>query len=108
RQAPARRQRSARTKKNRTRDFARGGNTMANDGIGARVLRKEDKRFITARGRYTDDIHLWDMTYAAFVLSPHAHARIKSIDTKDAAAMPGVQMILTGADLAADKIGDLI
>jgi carbon-monoxide dehydrogenase large subunit len=81
---------------------------MANDGIGARVLRKEDKRFITGRGRYVDDVHLWDMTYASFVRSPHAHATIKSINTKDAMAMPGVRAILTGADLAADKIGDLI
>src|SRR5262249_44493414 len=81
---------------------------MANDGIGARVLRTEDKRFITGKGRYTDDIHLWGMTYAAFVRSPHAHATINAIDTKDALAMPGVQAILTGADLSADKIGDLI
>jgi carbon-monoxide dehydrogenase large subunit len=81
---------------------------MANDGIGARVLRTEDKRFITGRGRYTDDINLWNMTYAAFVRSPHAHATINAINTTDAAAMPGVRAILTGADLAADKIGDLI
>ncbi|MEO8668643.1 MAG: xanthine dehydrogenase family protein molybdopterin-binding subunit, partial [Bauldia sp.] len=81
---------------------------MANDGIGARVLRTEDRRFITGKGRYTDDIRLWDMTYAAFVRSPHAHATINSIDTKDAMAMPGVQAIYTGADIAADKVGDLI
>ena len=53
---------------------------MANDGIGARVLRKEDKRFITGKGRYTDDIAMTGMTHAVFVRSPHAHATIKSID----------------------------
>jgi carbon-monoxide dehydrogenase large subunit len=81
---------------------------MANDGIGARVLRTEDRRFITGQGRYTDDIHLWDMTYAAFVRSPHAHATINGVNTKDAEAMPGVRAVLTGADIAADKVGDLI
>ena len=55
---------------------------MANDGIGASVLRKEDKRFITGKGRYTDDIAMNGMTHAAFVRSPHAHARIKSIDVE--------------------------
>ena len=48
---------------------------MGVEGIGARVLRKEDKRFITGKGRYVDDIRLHGMTYAAFVRSPHAHAR---------------------------------
>src|SRR5579871_3367017 len=81
---------------------------MANDGIGDRVLRKEDKRFITGRGRYTDDINMNGVQHAAFVRSPHAHARIKSIDTAEAKAAPGVVGVLTGADLAADKIGGLI
>ena len=81
---------------------------MGVEGIGARVLRKEDKRYITGRGRYTDDIGLKDMTYAAFVRSPHAHARIVSIDASEALAAPGVVGVLTGADLAADKIGGLI
>jgi len=81
---------------------------MGVEGIGARVLRKEDKRYITGRGRYTDDIGLKDMTYAAFVRSPHAHARIISIDASEALAAPGVVGVLTGADLAADKIGGLI
>jgi carbon-monoxide dehydrogenase large subunit len=47
---------------------------MGVEGIGARVLRKEDKRFITGKGRYVDDIRLHGMTYAAFVRSPHPHA----------------------------------
>ena len=81
---------------------------MANDGIGARVLRKEDKRFITGKGRYTDDIALSGTTHAQFVRSPHAHARIKSIDIGEAAASPGVVAVLTGADLADDRIGGLI
>ena len=54
---------------------------MGIEGIGARVVRKEDKRFITGKGRYVDDIRLHGMTYAAFVRSPHAHAKVKGIDT---------------------------
>jgi carbon-monoxide dehydrogenase large subunit len=81
---------------------------MGVEGIGARVLRKEDKRYITGRGRYTDDIGLAHMTHAVFVRSPHAHAKIVSIDTSEALAAPGVVGVLTGADLAADKIGGLI
>lgn len=81
---------------------------MGMEGIGAPVKRKEDRRFITGRGRYTDDIALKDMTYAWFVRSPHAHARIRSIDTSAAKAAPGVVGVLTGADLAGDKIGGLI
>ena len=81
---------------------------MGVEGIGARVLRKEDKRYITGRGRYTDDIGLKDTTYAAFVRSPHAHAKIVSIDASEALAAPGVVGVLTGADLAEDKIGGLI
>ena len=49
---------------------------MGVEGIGARVPRKEDKRFITGRGRYTDDMSVPGMCYAAFVRSPHAHAKI--------------------------------
>jgi carbon-monoxide dehydrogenase large subunit len=81
---------------------------MGVEGIGARVVRKEDKRFITGRGRYTDDIGLKDLTHAVFVRSPHAHAKIVSIDASEAKAMPGVVDVLTGADLAGDKIGGLI
>ena len=81
---------------------------MSAEGIGARVLRKEDKRFITGRGRYTDDIALKDMTHAAFVRSPHAHAKIVSINGSAALAAPGVVAVLTGRDLADDQIGGLI
>ena len=77
-------------------------------GIGASVKRKEDKRFITGKGRYTDDINLKNQSYAYFVRSPHAHATIKSINTKKAAAMPGVLGVFTSNDVAEDKIGGLI
>jgi carbon-monoxide dehydrogenase large subunit len=80
---------------------------MANDGIGARVLRKEDRRFIIGRGRYTDDIKVSGVHHAVFVRSPHAHARIKSIDVSEAQAAPGVLGVLTGADIAADKVGGI-
>ena len=81
---------------------------MSATGIGAAVRRKEDHRFITGKGHYTDDISRPGQTYAYFVRSPHAHATIKSIDTKTASGMPGVVAVLTGAELAADKIGNLI
>lgn len=81
---------------------------MGVDGIGARVVRKEDKRFITGKGRYTDDMTLPRMTRAVFVRSPHAHAKVTSIDTTAAAAMPGVEAVLTGAELVGDAIGNLI
>ncbi|HLF21069.1 MAG TPA: xanthine dehydrogenase family protein molybdopterin-binding subunit [Aestuariivirga sp.] len=81
---------------------------MTETGIGARVKRKEDQRFITGKGRYTDDINLKGQTYAYFVRSPHAHATIKSINTAKAAKMPGVVGIFTAKDVAEDKIGGLI
>ena len=64
---------------------------MGVEGVGASVVRKEDKRFITGKGRYVDDIKLVGMSHAQFVRSPHAHAKVKSIDTSAAAKMPGVQ-----------------
>jgi aerobic carbon-monoxide dehydrogenase large subunit len=78
------------------------------DGIGARVKRKEDKRFITGKGKYTDDIRMENQAYAAFVRSPHAHARVKGIDASEAEAMEGVIAVLTGAQLTGDGIGNLI
>jgi aerobic carbon-monoxide dehydrogenase large subunit len=81
---------------------------MSATGIGAAVRRKEDQRFITGKGHYTDDISRPGQSFAYFVRSPHAHATIKSIDAKAAAKMPGVLAVLTGVELAADKIGNLI
>jgi carbon-monoxide dehydrogenase large subunit len=78
------------------------------EGIGARLVRKEDKRFITGKGKYTDDVRLHGMTYASFVRSPHAHAKIKSIDVAAAKAMPGVVDVLTGQQIVDDKVGNLI
>ncbi|HEV3183950.1 MAG TPA: hypothetical protein VGZ49_03670, partial [Xanthobacteraceae bacterium] len=63
---------------------------MSATGIGASVRRKEDQRFITGKGHYTDDISRPGQTHAYFVRSPHAHAKIKRIDAGAAKAMPGV------------------
>src|SRR6201999_1169044 len=81
---------------------------MGVEGIGASVVRKEDKRFITGKGRYVDDIKLVGMTFAHFVRSPHAHAKVKSIDSSEAVKMPGVIAVLTGQELVDDKVGNLI
>ena len=67
--------------------------------IGKSVKRVEDKRFLTGKGRYTDDIVLPGMTYAYLVRSPYAHAKINSIDTSEAEKAPGVVKIFTGKDL---------
>ena len=68
-------------------------------GIGAAPRRKEDLRFLTGRGNYVADIERPGMVFGVFVRSPHAHARIKSIDPGAALAMPGVLAVYTGADL---------
>ncbi len=81
---------------------------MSATGIGAAVRRKEDFRFITGKGQYVDDVVRPGETRAVFVRSPHARAKIKSIDVSAARKMPGVIDVLTGADLANDKIGGLI
>ncbi len=81
---------------------------MGVEGIGARVARKEDKRFITGRGRYVDDVKVVGLTHAHFIRSPHAHAKVKSIDSSAAKDMPGVVDVLTGQQLVDDKIGNLI
>src|SRR5579872_2568969 len=81
---------------------------MGVEGIGARVLRKEDRRFITGKGRYVDDIKLLGMTYAHFIRSPHAHAKVKNIDASAAMKMPGVVAVLTGKQIVDDKVGNLI
>ena len=76
--------------------------------VGSRVERKEDKKFLTGKGRYTADITLAHQTHAVFVRSPHARAQIKKVDTSKAEKAPGVVAIFTGKDLADDKIGGLI
>ena len=72
------------------------------------MRRKEDQRFITGHGHYTDDINRPGQLHAYFVRSPHAHAKINKIDAATAGKLPGVAAVLTGAELAADKIGNLI
>ena len=77
-------------------------------GIGARVKRKEDKRFTTGKGKYTDDIRMENQAYAAFVRSPHGHANVKGIDASAAEAMDGVISVLNGNQLTGDGIGNII
>ena len=67
--------------------------------FGARVARLEDPALLTGRGRFVDDIKLPGTLHACFVRSPHAHARIRSIDAAAARAMPGVHAVLTADDL---------
>src|SRR4051794_15494684 len=80
---------------------------MSTSLIGARVARKEDYRFLTGTGQYTDDVALAGQSYAAFVRSPHAHATIRKIAIEKAKSAPGVLAVYTGADVAAAKIGGL-
>ena len=86
--------------------------TQTSGGIGDAVLRKEDRKFVTGEGRYTDDLKLPGMLHAVFVRSPFGHANVKSIDTAAALAMDGVHAVLTNATLpveagvlSASKIG---
>ncbi|MCZ6524185.1 MAG: xanthine dehydrogenase family protein molybdopterin-binding subunit, partial [Alphaproteobacteria bacterium] len=72
-----------------------------------RVLRTEDARFLTGAGRFTDDLSLANQAHAQVLRSPHAHARVRAIDGRAAAALPGVLAVLTGADWAADGLGAL-
>ena len=72
--------------------------------IGKPMPRKEDARLVTGKGRFTDDFSLDGQVYAAMVRSPYPHARIVSIDTAAAKAMPGVLGVFTGADCAADGL----
>ncbi len=81
--------------------------TSGSTGIGQPVRRKEDLRLLTGRGRYGDDIVLPDMAHAVFVRSPHAHARIVSIDKRAALASPSVLAVLTGTDYRADGPGPI-
>jgi carbon-monoxide dehydrogenase large subunit len=80
---------------------------MPKFGIGQAVRRVEDARFTTGGGAFVGDIALPRQCYGVAVLSPHAHAIIKSIDTAAARAAPGVLCVLTGADAVTDKIGGL-
>jgi hypothetical protein len=72
--------------------------------IGQPVRRKEDLRLITGQGCFSDDVNLPQQAYAVMLRSPHAHARLRAIDTQHALALPGVLAVLTGADMIPDGI----
>ena len=79
---------------------------MAKDfGIGEAVKRKEDVRFLTGKGNYTDDINRPDQTYVYFLRSPVAHATLNSINTDAASSAPGVVRIFTGQDIVDAGLG---
>jgi len=80
---------------------------MSENGIGASTLRKEDARFLTGKGRYTDDINRPRQLYAYIVRSPEAHASIDSIDSSAAEAAPGVVGVFTGQQMSDDGVGSL-
>ncbi len=81
--------------------------TVVHEGIGARVKRVEDPKFLRGRGCFVADLSLPGELYCVMVRSPHAHARIRGIDTSQAASLPGVVAVLTGADMAADRLGPM-
>jgi carbon-monoxide dehydrogenase large subunit len=76
--------------------------------IGAAVRRTEDQRFITGKGRYVADFNRPGQTQAYVIRSPHAHTRIKGINSAAAMAMPGVLAVITGDELSAAKVGNLV
>ena len=84
--------------------FLHSRTQSARQGIGKAVPRKEDDRLLQGKGCYTDDLNLPGQAYASVVRSPHAHARIRSIDAREALAMPGVLAVLTGQDAARDGL----
>ena len=81
---------------------------MTQFGIGQSVSRFEDPRLLRGQGQFIDDHNLAGQTHAVLVRSPHAHARIRSINIRAAMAMPGVVAVFTGTDMKADGVGTLI
>src|SRR5260370_39194164 len=75
--------------------------------IGTPVRRREDYRFLTGQGTYTDDINRPGQLHAYILRSSHANARITTIDTSAAGSAPGVVTVYTGKDMAADGVGGL-
>src|SRR5438093_6280412 len=67
--------------------------------VGTAVLRKEDERLVAGRGTFIDDLELAGLLEAAMLRSPHAHARIVSLEVSEARALPGVFAVITGADV---------
>src|SRR5258706_12887254 len=80
---------------------------MNRHGIGQPVRRVEDQRFLTGRARFVDDIVLPHMLHGAVVMSPHAHAVIKKISAEVALKIPGVHLVLTGADAKKEQLGGI-
>src|SRR5882724_10342793 len=78
---------------------------MSKYGIGQPVLRFEDPRLLRGQGRFISDVNLPGQAHAVFVRSPHAHAKIRSIDVEAAKRAPGVVAVLTGHDVVADGLG---
>src|SRR5713226_3618824 len=72
--------------------------------IGKPVVRKEDERLTTGRGKFSDDFNLDGQAYAVMVRSPHPHARILGVDAARAKTMPGVLGVFTGGDCMADGL----
>src|SRR4249920_496681 len=81
---------------------------MGEFGIGQAVPRFEDPRLVRGQGRFVNDVNLPGQAHAYVLRSPHAHARIRSIDTASAAAAPGVLGVFTGDDVAADGLGTTV
>jgi carbon-monoxide dehydrogenase large subunit len=84
--------------------FLQSRTAAAPEGIGKPLPRKEDDRLLRGEGCYADDLHLPGEAYASMVRSPHAHARIRSIDASEALARPGVLAVFTGEDAARDGL----
>jgi carbon-monoxide dehydrogenase large subunit len=84
--------------------FLQSRTRSARDGFGKPVRRKEDARLLTGAGCFSDDVNRPGQAHASMVRSPHAHARIRSIDVAEALAMPGVIAVLTGTEAAADGL----
>ena len=78
---------------------------MSKYGIGQPVLRFEDPRLLRGQGRFINDVNMHGQAHAVFVRSPHAHAKIRSIDVAAAKQAPGVLAVLTGHDVVADGLG---
>src|SRR6202043_1804874 len=77
-----------------------GVTAMADGSIGTPVRRREDYRFLTGQGTYTDDINRAGQLYAYILRSPHANARLNNIDTSGATSAAGVVAVFTGQDMA--------
>ena len=80
---------------------------MTKFALGQSVTRIEDAALLRGEGRYADDVKIANAAHASIVRSPHAHAKIKRIDTAAAKKAPGVLAVLTGADVAADGLGNM-